>query len=422
MNISLNRRQLLRASATMAAGAAMGGSLRTAFAADTAGPILVMVHLRGGCDGLNLVSPATDPQFIAARVAELRVAAEGDDAGHALANGLDPKIDFRLHASAPELADIYNAGNLAVIHACGLTDANRSHFVATDMIERGVGKTAALSRIDSGWIARYLTRQAPAGRIPAASAGNALSSDFDTYARAVAIPNLDNGFGAPGGAEAANVLKGLYGAGTGAVAKVGADTLIAMHDIDGRVARDDKGKVIPYAPDANTTYDKAGPFGAGLKTLAQLIKMDVGLSVAGVDIGGWDTHEYQQGRFKTCVEQLSRGLGSFWNDLAAYHDRLTVVTVTEFGRRLRSNRSTGTDHGRACVMMVMGGTVAGGRMYGRWPGLDAGALDEGVDLAVTTDYRAVLAEVLQAHGRTPASAIFPDFTAPARLGLFKAET
>ncbi|MBV8535670.1 MAG: DUF1501 domain-containing protein, partial [Alphaproteobacteria bacterium] len=139
-----------------------------------------------------------------------------------------------------------------------------------------------------------------------------------------------------------------------------------------------------------------------------------------VDIGGWDTHEGQAGRFRNCVARLSAGLSAFYEDMWRYHDRLVVVTVSEFGRRLRSNRSNGTDHGRAGVMTVLGGTVAGGRLYGRWPGLRSEKLDEGVDLAVTTDYRQVLSEALAAHaGREPPPQVFAGFAVKQPLGLFR---
>ncbi len=152
---------------------------------------------------------------------------------------------------------------------------------------------------------------------------------------------------------------------------------------------------------------------------AQLIKMDLGLQAATVDLGGWDTHEYQPGRFRNQVERLSRGLSAFYNDMVRYQDRLVVVVVTEFGRRLRSNRSNGTDHGRGSVMMVLGGKVTGGKIYGRWPGLKAEQLEEGVDLAVANDYRQSLTEVI-AHWRggiNPAD-VFPGFKPASNLGLF----
>ncbi len=146
--------------------------------------------------------------------------------------------------------------------------------------------------------------------------------------------------------------------------------------------------------------------------------MDIGLQAITLDYGNWDTHEYQPGRFRGLVEPMSNGLAAFWNDISAYHDRTVLVVITEFGRRLRSNKSNGTDHGRAGVMAVLGGKVNGGKIYGKWPGLASWQLDEGVDLAVTTDYRQVLAEVLAQIGGQKTAEVFPSFRPEASLGLF----
>ena len=223
-----------------------------------------------------------------------------------------------------------------------------------------------------------------------------------TDARAAAGLGAESGLGAAAEARAA-----------------GRVTLEAMTAIDARLARDAHGKYIAYAPQPGVNYDAAYELGRPLKTLAQLIKMDLGLRAATVDLGGWDTHEYQPGRFRNQVERLSQGLGAFYNDMVRYQNQLIVVVITEFGRRLRSNRSTGTDHGRGSVMMVLGGKVAGGRIYGRWPGLKSEQLEEGVDLAVVNDYRQSLAEVVRFwRGPAYASGVFPGFTPAANLGLF----
>jgi uncharacterized protein (DUF1501 family) len=212
------RRDILRAGLAASAGLAPG--LRhLAFAADgTDRGLLVIVHLRGGCDGLNLISPATDPDFIAARVSDLRVATDGPQAGHALANGPDPQIDFRLHDAAGALAELYQGGHLAFIHAVGLTAEMRSHFVATDMIERGVADDASLLRATSGWLTRY--QQALGLARPGASvaAAGALSGDFEGSTTALAIPDLGGGFGMPGGPPVTAGLARLYGAAAGPAA------------------------------------------------------------------------------------------------------------------------------------------------------------------------------------------------------------
>jgi len=203
------------------------------------------------------------------------------------------------------------------------------------------------------------------------------------------------------------------------VTAAGRVTLDAMTAIDARLARDPRGKYIAYAPQPGVNYDAANELGRPLKTLAQLIKMDLGLRAATVDLGGWDTHEYQPGRFRNQVERLSQGLGAFYNDMARHQNQLIVVVVTEFGRRLRSNRSNGTDHGRGSVMMVLGGRVAGGRIHGRWPGLKSEQLEEGVDLAVVNDYRQSLSEIVGFwRGSDQASGVFPGFVPADNLGLF----
>ncbi len=380
----------------------------------------MIVHLRGGCDGLNFISPADDPDFIAARASDLRVAADGPEAGHPLRHGHEPKIDFRLHRAAAGLAALYDSGHLAFIHAAGLTDATRSHFAATDMIEHGVAGSAALARTGNGWLARY---QAASGAVSvgcAVSAAAAPSGELQGSASALAVPDLGGGMGVPGGPPVNETLHRLYADAPGVVGGAGRAALAAMRLIDQRVPRDPQNHVRPYQPEHNVVYDPAGDLARPLRTVAQLAKMEIGLQLATVDIGGWDTHENQPGRFRNAVERLSTGLAAFYEDMWRYHDWLIVVTISEFGRRLRSNRSNGTDHGRAGVMAVLGGKVAGGRIYGRWPGLRSDKLDEGVDLAVATDYRQVLSEVLahRAPG-TPLAAVFPDYRSPGSLKLFR---
>jgi uncharacterized protein (DUF1501 family) len=433
--MTLSRRSLLQGAALAAASglAPLPGLGRLLFGAESQdNRILVVLHLRGGCDGLNLLSPAGDADFIAARNSDLRVLDEGEEAGHPIVHSQDPKLEFRLHAAAKSLAELSDAKHLAFIHAAGLTDATRSHFVATDMIEHGVADGTSLNRTPTGWMARAMQTMPALGSVRGVSTSSAPSGAWAGDAGAISVADLANGVGPPGGAQTGKVLEGLYGTSADAARTRAADpgaeaearlagrvTLDAMTAIDARLARDPHGKYIAYAPQPGVNYDAAYELGRPLKTLAQLIKMDLGLRAATVDLGGWDTHEYQPGRFRNQVERLSQGLGAFYNDMAQTQDRLIVVVVTEFGRRLRSNRSNGTDHGRGSVMMVLGGKVAGGRIYGRWPGLKSEQLEEGVDLAVVNDYRQSLSEVI-GHWRGPAyaSGVFPGFTSAANLGLF----
>lgn len=416
---TLSRRRFLEASLLAGMGGALGapGLRAVAFAAPAATlPLVILVHFRGGCDGLNLISPANDPAFVAARNTDLRVLDGGSEAGWHLANGPDPAIDFRLHPSAARLAEFYEAKQLAFIHAAGLSTAQRSHFVAIDMMDRGVADPASLSRVASGWAMRHLARLPGATSVSAAAA---LAGELHRDGAALAIPDLNGGFAVPGGPQADAVLTRLYADAPGEIGAAGRATLAAIRLIDARLPRDGQNKPLPYRPAAGINYDLGGDLGRALGTVAQLAKMDVGLAFATVDIGGWDTHENQPGRLKNAVERLSNGLGAFWDDMRDRHDRTIIVALGEFGRRLRSNRSNGTDHGRGGVIAVLGGGVAGGRFYGKWPGLATDRLDEGVDLAVATDYRQVLAEVATAQAGSVPADLFPGYRVPAPLGLFR---
>ena len=418
------RREILKALA--AAGIyggviPMSGLSNLVFASEPrSSALLVIVHLRGGCDGLNLVSPASDPDFIAARASELRVLCEGKDAGYPLEHGPASNIDFRLHTAAGGLAELYKQGNLAFIHACGLTDATRSHFVATDMIERGVGTTTALSTTESGWLARSIEARhgALSNGLQAISINGAVTGDLQGLDGAIAIPDVNYGLPMIGGAGVAAALWNMYSNDKGPVGVAGRRALQLPSMVDQKIGRDADGHVIPYQPDNGDNYNMAGGFANSLKSAAHLIKMDVGLQAITLEYGNWDTHEYQQGRFRNLVDPLSSGLSAFWNDLSAYHDRMVVVGLTEFGRRLRSNKSGGTDHGRGSLMFVLGGKVRGGRFYGAWPGLSSARLDEGVDLAVMTDYRSVLTEVLDHVNGGRNSSIFPNYIHRGSLGIF----
>jgi uncharacterized protein (DUF1501 family) len=420
--MTVTRRNILKGLAAASVGGLVpfGGLSGLAFAADhtSARPILLVVHLRGGCDGLNLISPANDVDFVAARALELRVTADGPDAGFALPHGPDAKTDFRLHASAGGLADLYKDGHLAFIHAAGLTNSTRSHFVATDMIEHGVASETDLARTSSGWLARAIGLNSTAPGVQAIAANSVIGGDLAGLDNVVAVPDLAGGLAPPGGPKIGSVLQQLYATGPGATDQAGRKALQLMAQIDAQLARDPQGHVISYQPQEGTKYDTAGDFARPLRVVAQLIKMDLGLEIATLDLANWDTHEGQVGRFRSLTERLSNGLAAFWNDVAPFHERITVVVITEFGRRLRGNKSGGTDHGRGSVMAVLGGRVKGGRFYGTWPGLKAADLDEGVDLAVTTDYRRVLTEVLDNRQGGKGNHWFQGYTYPGPLGLF----
>ncbi len=379
-------------------------------------PILVVVFLRGGADGLSLVAPASDPDYIAARPNELRVLRDGDAAGRAIRHDL-ADVDFRFHPRAGPLADLFDAGDLSLIHAAGLPEATRSHFDAEARIERGLFGAALPPGDPSGWIGRWLQAVAPSGPMPALAVGAMRPASLLGAEAAVAESLGDLMLGQ--GHWLAPALRARLVAGFGAHGPLSLPVaeLVGLSDmIGGRFWSEATGEMRPYLP--AVAYPEWSSISAPLMTVAQAIKEDLGLRVATVDVPGWDTHVGQAGQFDPLTASLSKALMAFWRDLGPLQQDVSVVVMSEFGRRLRSNAAGGTDHGRGNVMFVLGPQARGGRMLGRWPGLANDALEEGADLAVVTDYRAVLAELLSGHMQlADPQAVFPGFQRQS-LGLW----
>ena len=372
-------------------------------------PILVVVFLRGGADGLNLISPTADVDYIAARPEEMRVLRKGDEAGHAMAD-MAADVDFRFHPQARGLSELYNAGEMAVIHASGLTDGTRSHFDAEAKMER-----AAVSGAAGGWLGRWFASQQLDGILPLLSVGSAPDSVRGAHDVAVA-ENLEDLIMAQG-ADLAPIIRQRLLKSLGQHPLLGAPIrrLVQLSSTLQSQIIDADGEVKSYTPRVDyPESDLAGAF----KTIARSIKLGLGLRVATLDFGGWDTHEDQTATFGNNVDRLSSSLLAFWRDLGNDAERVNVVVMSEFGRRLRANTSGGTDHGYGNAMMVLGAGVNGGRMLGDWPGLANDALDDRADLAITTDYRHVLAEVMGQHMVAEnIAALFPAFTAEP-IGLY----
>lgn len=372
-------------------------------------PILVVVFLRGGADGLNLISPTADVDYIAARPESLRVLRKGGEAGHAMKD-MAADVDFRFHPQAQGLSALYNAGELAVIHASGLTDGTRSHSDAEAKMER-----AAVNGSAGGWLGRWFTSQQSEGILPLLAVGSA--PDSLRGARNIAVAETLEDLIMARGHDLAPLLRSRLMQGFGQHPLLGApiQRLVQLSStLQGRIMERD-GTLKAYTPSVNyPDSDLASEF----KTVARTIKLDLGLRVATIDFGGWDTHESQTASFGKSVDALSAGLQAFWQDLGVEAERVNVVIMSEFGRRLRSNTSGGTDHGYGNAMMVLGAGIKGGQMLGEWPGLAHDALDDRADLAITTDYRHVLAGVMQQHMRVSNMAdIFPDFLAEP-MGLY----
>ncbi|MDJ0751918.1 MAG: DUF1501 domain-containing protein [Ardenticatenaceae bacterium] len=386
--------------------------------------ILVVVFLRGGWDVLNVVTPRVGhPDRI--HYEEKRPDLRLPD------NSLLPlgSHAFGLHPSATGLHELYNAGKLSIVQATGMHSNTRSHFDAMAYMELGTPDSRSSS---TGWITRHMqtaTSLPEEMLFPAMSAGNLQSQSLLGYHEAVAMSsvsrfNLRTG---PWGwhDEHDLSLQNIYGAGTPGTSPI---TDAGMAAVDAMKYVDDAtGGSSSYNPSGGAEYP-SGSFGNNLKLIAQMIKLQLGLRVATIDLGGWDTHDNQaysngtQGHFPNLLRTLSDGMRAFYTDLSGcnsnYDRRTTLVVMSEFGRRLRENDQRGTDHGHGGMMLAMGGTINGG-LYGQWPGLHTDQLYDQADLAVTTDYRTVLSELLVNRlENNNLSQVFPSYTGHTPMGIF----
>ncbi|MFM9082079.1 MAG: DUF1501 domain-containing protein, partial [Opitutaceae bacterium] len=355
---------------------------------------LVVIFLRGAADGLALVPPSGDDHFHRARP---RLAAAAKD-------GVRLDGHFGLHAKMRPLESAWRDGDLAIVHACGIEDDTRSHFEAQDLMEHG-GVAAG------GWLGRDLRTRPPAGAgaLACVAVGKALPECLLGAPSASVMQSFED-FTLGGSRPAFRTqLERLYAMERGRLGAAARDTFDALVRIEAL-------RTSPRPPDNGAVYAR-DEFSAGLARLAQLIKADVGLEAASIDLPGWDSHFAQQGQVETLAGRLAEGLAAFRRDLGPRLATTTVVVMTEFGRTVEENSAFGTDHGRGSAMLVLGGGVAGGRMHGVWHGLAPeklerrGTLDGYGDLPVLNNYRNVLSSVLTRHGATPANltATFPGF-------------
>jgi uncharacterized protein (DUF1501 family) len=365
--------------------------------------VLVVVFQRGAMDGLNAVIPFKDRAYYAARPS---IAIAEPAAGEERALDLDGF--FALHPALAALKPIYSNGHLAIVHAVGSPDNTRSHFDAQDYMEIG---TPGIKSTPDGWLNRYLGHHSEN------------MSYFRAAALAVQLPRMLAG-GAPAltlssidefrlsNDALAGALESLYADSADSLLRAGGETLFAAL----REWRRLESKIPPGAG----SYPP-GRFAANLAQISRLIKANVGLEIAFTEIFGWDTHSNQggaTGQMANRLKEFADGLAAFYGDLGDRMSDVVLVTMSEFGRTARENGNRGTDHGHANVMLVLGGTVRGGAVYGRWPGLAPELLHEGRDLALTTDYRAVCGEIMTRHlGHKDLSKIFPNFTAASGLRL-----
>jgi uncharacterized protein (DUF1501 family) len=364
--------------------------------------VLVVVFLRGGADGLNTIVPYQEDAYHRERPT-LRIAKP------IYLDGF-----FGFHPALEALISHYREGRLAVIHATGSQDNSRSHFEAMSAMERGLALDGPGD--SSGWIARHLnsTRPASASPLRAISLSTVMPDSLRGATNATALRSIDDyKLDPPFSKESiVNGLRNMYEYGDDEIFQAGRETLHVLDTLSTLDPTD-------YSKRSKSNYSNSD-LGIALKQIAMLIRASVGLEVACVDHGGWDTHVAQGAEFgwhASQLKDLAESLGAFMTDLQSDMGRVTVVVMTEFGRRIYENTGLGTDHGRASFMLVMGGGVRGGKVYGTWPGLGQEALEGPGDLQVTTDYRVVLAELLESRlGNTQIGEVFAGIDS-GRVGL-----
>lgn len=398
---------------------------RAAIAAPGPGPyqrrkVLLTIFQRGAMDGLMAAPPLDDGALRRLRPRLAMTAARSALVEERL---LDLGGEVGLHPAFAPLLPLWREGRLAVVHGVGSPDPTRSHFDAQDYMETG---TPGRKGTASGWLNRV------AGKLGHERAPSRPASPFRAVAMATALPRSLYGEtpalavtdlarfqvrlpGAPAVAQAAGAgFEELYGETTERLLQqTGKETFEAVDLLQ-------RAYVGSYRPAAGARYPRS-PLGAALQQVAFLVKADLGLEVAFTETGGWDTHVQQgtiQGTFARRAADLAQSIAAFWTDLGTYQDEVVLLTMTEFGRTVRENGSGGTDHGHGSCLFLLGNRVAGGRLHGRPPSLAEGELYEGRDLPVTTDFRAVFAEVAAVHlGVSDEAALFPGWSG-SRVGLF----
>jgi len=397
----MNRRFFLHKGAlTIAGTAAIPQFLLRSVLAQTAGPPnrrLVVIFQRGAADGLNIVVPYREKDYYTMRPS--------------IAIPQNQVIDldgfFGLHPSLASFKPLYDSGHLAIIHAAGSPDMSRSHFDAQDYMESG---TPGVKSTTDGWLNRALQAEDLRHRVEhsafrALALGGEVPLTLSGKIPAIALNNVDNfaiGGHGPAPSPSAIAFEAMYGSSSDQILHaVGEETFDAVKMLKAA-------NPAQYQPRAEYPSSE---FGTRMKQIAQLLKANLGVEAAFTDVAGWDTHQNQgavNGQLANRLRDFSDSIAAFWRDLGNDAENITLVTMSEFGRTAHENGTGGTDHGHANVMFVLGAHVSGGKVYGRWPGLAHEQLNEGRDLALTTDYRQVLGEIVSTTlGANNLNLVFP---------------
>ncbi|MCI0490819.1 MAG: DUF1501 domain-containing protein [Blastocatellia bacterium] len=407
--MAVTRRYFLKSSGVALASTALAPSFlkRTVLAGSrgsgTDRPIIIAIFQRGAADGVSMVVPFGDRSY---RNARPQIAVPEPKNGNADA-ALDLDGFFGLHPALSPFNPIYDAGHLAIVHAVGSPDNTRSHFDAQDYMESA---TPGRKSTPDGWLNRYMTakKDADATAFRAVAFSANMPRILMGTEPAIAMTNISD-FGVRAGAgnnQVAQSFEALYAQ--------GADDMLHGTGKEAFEAVKMLKRANPqqHRPTNGANYPRS-PFGQSLLQIAQLIKSDIGLEVAFTDVGGWDTHANQgasRGQLANRLQDFSQGISALHRDLGDRMGNIVILTMTEFGRTIRQNGSGGTDHGHASCLFALGGPVKGGKVYGKWPGLATEQLYEGRDLALTTDFRDVFAEVAARHlGASRLNTIFPGY-------------
>lgn len=419
----MQRRHFLMQTGALAGWTLWSRGAHAAASADLAKRKLVVIMLRGAVDGLSVVTPYAERDYYQAR-STTALAAPGSDGGTLL------KLDsrFGLNPALARLKPYWDQGALGFVHASGSPDTTRSHFDAQDYMESG---TPGRKSTPDGWMNRLLaTLPGPSAPTRAVSMG---ATPPRIFAGTASVASLGVG---PRALEAKAIddprmqaaLDKLYGQ-DATMARTYKDTTEGRGEMkrsmEAGQARRAQGEGMggrSMDPSADNGAPSARSFAADARRLGQLIQADAHTQLAFTSVGGWDTHVNQggaKGQLANKLASLGEGLEALALGLGDSLKDTVIVVMSEFGRTVRQNGTGGTDHGRGNVMWLLGGPVAGGQVLGDWPGLETSALADGRDLAVTTDFRAVLSPILQRHlgvGEAALAQVFPGYGGGALKG------